>query len=459
MDAQIKQVVAIFNEIATNSSKSIKENIIARNAENQLFKRILKFVFDDFIRTGISTKKIEKALDLPVVNDFSSLEEAMDFVEKNNTGKDQTVADLQHFIGKFSDPMEKETLSAIFSKTLKVGITSTTINKALGKGFIFTFGCQLAHPYEKYADKLKGKEFVLTQKLDGHRCIVFIEGDNAAFFTRKGIEMAGLDTLAKHAVLLAKEFDTDMPVVLDGELLLEVDGTIDVGDLFRSTSKAIRDEKADKSGLRFNMFDWLPLPEFLRGNSDLDYGQRRHGMELAYGNYAESLSIRVSNSGGDPKSKTYSPRIKLVKSLYRGEDLEMITELQRKVDEEGWEGLMLNLVDGFYLTKRTSSLLKIKKFFNADILVKDVYEGTGENKGRLGGVVAQFKDFEVQVGSGFSKEERVNFWNDPSLIIGKIIDVQYFEESSNQKGGKGLRFPTYKSLRSDKTAADINYES
>ena len=52
---------------------------------------------------------------------------------------------------------------------------------------------------------------------------------------------------------------------------------------------------------------------------------------------------------------------------------------------------------------------------------------------------------------------------DTDLIIGKVIEVQYFEETENQKDdGVNLRFPTYKqiykTIRDDKDIEDVNIE-
>ena len=48
----------IFKEIKAVSSKKSKEDIIKKYKDNELFAKTLKFVYDDFITTGISTKKI-----------------------------------------------------------------------------------------------------------------------------------------------------------------------------------------------------------------------------------------------------------------------------------------------------------------------------------------------------------------------------------------------------------------
>jgi DNA ligase-1 len=53
----------------------------------------------------------------------------------------------------------------------------------------------------------------------------------------------------------------------------------------------------------------------------------------------------------------------------------------------------------------------------------------------------------VRVGSGFSNQQRRRYAHDPSLIIGKEICVQYFQESESEKSnGKSLRFPSVKAV-------------
>ena len=56
----------------------------------------------------------------------------------------------------------------------------------------------------------------------------------------------------------------------------------------------------------------------------------------------------------------------------------------------------------------------------------------------------------VNVGSGFSLEERRKYYKHPEDIIGKEICVSYFEKTKNKKGGKSLRFPTKVHIYSEK---------
>jgi DNA ligase-1 len=64
-------------------------------------------------------------------------------------------------------------------------------------------------------------------------------------------------------------------------------------------------------------------------------------------------------------------------------------------------------------------------------------------------VYIKHKDNLVRVGSGFSIEQRQDFYRNPDAILGKIITVQYFEETKNQDGGISLRFPTFKILHGE----------
>jgi DNA ligase-1 len=124
-----------------------------------------------------------------------------------------------------------------------------------------------------------------------------------------------------------------------------------------------------------------------------------------------------------------------------------------KAKEYDWEGLMLR-ADEPYKGKRSKDLLKFKSFFDDEYEVVDVemgpfryvLNGKEHEETMLSCVMIQHKGYIVRVGSGFSIEQRQEFYQDPNKILGKIIEVQYFEETKNQDGGISLRFPTFKIL-------------
>ena len=114
--------------------------------------------------------------------------------------------------------------------------------------------------------------------------------------------------------------------------------------------------------------------------------------------------------------------------------------------------------DAPYKGKRSKDLLKYKSFYDNEYKVVDVEMGPFRyvkngaecEETMLSCVMIQHKNHIVRVGSGFSIEQRQEFYKNQDKILGKVILVQYFEETQNQDGGLSLRFPTFKYLYGEK---------
>jgi DNA ligase-1 len=132
---------------------------------------------------------------------------------------------------------------------------------------------------------------------------------------------------------------------------------------------------------------------------------------------------------------------------------EHFQEWVKEAADYGWEGVMLR-ADEPYKGKRSKDLLKVKKFFDDEYEVVDVEmgpfryvkDGAECEETMLSCVMINHKGYTVRVGSGFSIDQRQEFYQNPKNILGQIITVQYFEETKNQDGGISLRFPTFKFL-------------
>ena len=431
----MKSAYSIFKEIENTSGKNDKIAIIKANSDNSEFREYLKFLYDDMIVTGLSSKKIGKEVDESFDTYFEDEIEVMNYLRNNNTGRNVDIANVQNFIDSYlSDDRWVKFLEEVFTKSYKCGITSSSVNKAI-PDLIPTFSCQLAHPYEKHADKVKSA-FYLTQKLDGHRTLVRINGEKVTFRTRKGHEIFGLDEIERELRVLFPKL-SGFDIVLDGEITV-IDESLD--DVFGETSKIIRKD-GSKTGLKFHIFDVVTHEEFVRGVSESPYSDRRHDMDIVskvfFGDTVFSSILPV---------------------LYHGDDINEIAKWSNWATDNGHEGIMLNIGSGLYKTKRTSDLLKVKKFHSCDGIVKDMYEGTGKYVGMLGGVVVTFENQLANIGSGFTDNERKIYWDNPELIINKVCEYQYFEKTENQNGGTDLRFATWKMIREDKDENDLNYE-
>lgn len=433
----MERLLEIFNDLKNHSGRNDKEMILKKNEDNALFRDVLRFVYNPYIVTGISTKKIKKKVK-SVDRNFETLMDMMVYLRSNNSGRDYDISIIQNFINKQPTEELREFVKEIATCSLKVGITSKTINKIYGANEIPEFNVMLAESYEKKEAKVKG-DFYLTLKLDGLRGVAIKEKDEVKFFTRSGQVIEGLIELEEEFKAFPNNF------VFDGELLLENENNLPSDELFRATQKVVRKD-AEKRGVVFHIFDVLPVNEFMTGKSQKIYPERRADLESLFKYF---LSV----------DENYVKHIKLLPVLYHGNDKNVISQLMDRVEKQKQEGLMLNTSDGFYEAKRVSSLLKIKTFYSSDGIVLEAYEGEGKYRGMLGGVLITYKDKAVKIGSGFSNEERKMYWQDRNKVIGRVAQYNYFEESKNQNGGYDLRFATWKGIRNDKDTSDVNYES
>lgn len=422
----MNKILSIINSIASTSGRNDKEAILTRHKDNQLFKNILFFVFNPYILTGISKKKISKKLALPKEESTLSIIEVMDYLKSHNSGKDSDIAVIQHFIN--SQPEELKGLyTQIVTKDLVIGITADTLNKVYGD-FIPVFDVMLAKKFEEHKEKIKGN-FVVTKKLDGNRIVVIKDNGVVKSFTRQGNQYEGLEEIESDIRNLYID-----NIVFDGELIADTEGS--THEIYTETTSKARSKGSNKTGLIFHIFDMLPLEDFQKGKSKKNALERK---------YCLSELFDFNNL----------PHCKEVKPLYIGNDLSQIKTLMDYAREQEWEGLMVNL-DTPYVCKRTDTILKVKVMQTCDLRVKGFEEGTGKNEGKLGALIVDYKGFTVGVGSGFTDADRENIWNHIKEYDGKIVEIQYFEESKNQQGGISLRFPVFKKLRTDKTEESYN---
>ncbi len=94
-----------------------------------------------------------------------------------------------------------------------------------------------------------------------------------------------------------------------------------------------------------------------------------------------------------------------------------------RVEELGGEGLMLRQPGSLYVTGRSTTLLKVKSFFDAEARVVCHLPGAGRHKGRLGALEAITPAGVVfSIGTGLSDAER----GDPPPV-GSVVTYRYQE--------------------------------
>lgn len=426
--------------LQSTSSTNDKMEIIKRNLDDRLFVETMRFLTNDYIQVGLSKKKISKKVSIKVEdnNRFFEISDMLKYLKENNTGRDYDIAVAQYFLNNNCDDDDREFVSQILTKEIKLGATSTLWNKSVGKELqVPVFDVLLAKSYDDFIGKIDNelkRGFVITKKLDGLRCVAIIDlNGKVKFFTRQGKEYDGLVEIEQDILKLGF-----VNMVLDGELLADSEGS--TNEVYAETSSKARNKDKNKTGLIYHVFEMLPLDEFQSGKSKFNTIDRK---ELLH----------------DLLNRDDLKFVKEVEMLYCGNDVSQIDYWTRYALDNEWEGCMLSL-NKPYECKRSNSLLKIKKMLVADCRCTSVVEGDNKNKGKLGSIVIEFEHegqlHQCECGSGFNDYERELYWNNPELIEGKIIEIQYFEISKNQKGGVGLRFPVWLGrIRHDKNEINM----
>lgn len=419
-----------FTQLLRNtSSRNMKMDILRAYADDNVIRTYLDFIYNPYIVTGISDKKLTKVIDrskIVIEGNLQTIFDLLSYIKNHNTGTDHDIYQCQYMLSVIGDLDLEELLCGIITKNLQLGIDVLTINKCMNN-FIPAFSVQLANKYFDKPEYVEGKRFTLTTKIDGGRIIAIKKNGEVKFYTRAGQLYEGL-------VDLETEMLNSLPdnICLDGEITLLNPGILTSKDQYKQTMKIVRRD-GEKHGVKMLVFDMLPADEFLSQTCTYNYDYRRAALETLFS--AVSLDY-----------------FKLLDNLYTGTDTNEIQRILKSQVDAGEEGIMINICDAKYEYKRTNALLKVKKFKSCDLRVIDMERGTNKNSDRLGAFICEYKNGNtVKVGSGMSYEQRLDFWNNKDKYIGRIIEVGYFEETSNADGGLSLRFPTFKDVRLDKS--------
>lgn len=431
--SSLKEVKEIFDRIASVSAKSSKETILKQNKDNELFKECLKFLLDPNIVTGLSIKKINKNVPL-YDKTWNDVRDVFEYLKLHNSGTDLDISMIKTFCKVQGDC--KEFCEGLFTKKLKIGMDVKTANKVY-PGFILTHDIMLA---SKYEGKLK-EDVSMSLKLDGIRMsIVTINGETKAL-SRQGKEITGIDYIIEEYKELGL---TDY--FIDGEIIRINYDKLPSDENFRLTTKIVNSKSNNKEGLEFIVFDITPMEDYINHFSKLTYKERLNMMGDIIGSKGEYISL-VEKYGITNK-------------------VEEINGMLDKVVSLGNEGLILNDINSVYeFGKRPKSIMKVKKFSEADVYCYDTFEGEGRLRGTLGGIKCKFiyksQECEVEVGSGFLDAQRKLIFENPELITNKVVTIKFFEISKNASTNKySLRFPTFidmEHIRVDKsTLEDTN---
>ena len=440
-----------INKLNESDSRLHKEDVVKQALEAcvlgsinaQTFLGLTKACYNPYVTFGV--KKVPDTVGIVGAEnpwqDFNEL--LVQLSQRRLTGHAARDA-IQSMAERFDSDEWNTFCAAVIRRDLRAGITSTTINKVCKKTDweIPVFGCQLATSSDGRPE-MKGIKR-LEPKLDGVRCLMMVipadDGEvNVIAFSRNGktfdnfthIEDQIRDNFTK-IVRKAATSNLSMGFVMDGEV---------IGNSFQELMRQARrksDVQAEDSV--YNVFDILPLEAFREGHWNAQLTKR-----IAI---LDSIRPVVDNMA----SVELLPHIMVDLDTAAGRD-----QLERYAQDNvkaGFEGIMIKEMQAPYICKRSTDWMKWKPVITVDLEVIGVEEGTGRNAGRLGALVCcgidDGKEISVNVGSGFSDEDRDDYWVNSNVIIGRTAEVMCDVITQNQDGTYSLRFPRFVRFRDDK---------
>jgi len=429
----LERLQELVNRLNNSNSNKYKEETLRMYRNDEELKRILYYTYNPFYQFFVTSKNCIKNKSLCTPKDGDIFDLLDDLRYRRITGHD-AITTINGFI--LLNPHYEELIYRILDKDLKTRTGEKLINKAI-PNLIPSFKVVLAQKYEPEIVQFPKRSIVhnfiknpsswyVSRKLDGCRCIVIVDEDgDVESYSRQGKRFDTLGVVEQEIKSMGLT-----NVVFDGEIcMVDENGN----ESFQGVMKEIRKKNHTMENAMFKIFDCLSLTEFTLGHGDTHLQSRL-------------IHLLAFMDGED------TPHV----SVLRQElvmDEEHFQEWVTRASEEGWEGVMLRKNIG-YEGKRTKNLLKVKTFHDNEYIVmgtesgeiRHIVDGVDVEEVMLSRIMIEHKGNVVGVGSGFSMGQRRDFHEDPTLIVGKTITVQYFEESQNQDGDFSLRFPVIKHI-------------
>ena len=433
MRTQPQEVIA---KLEADNSKLAKQAILKEALDEGLpeFFEGITMALDPLVTFGV--KKVPERSDVLtgqglIWRDFKVLADQL--IKRELTGHAARDA-IELTMGVATTEQWNGFYRRILIKDLRCGVSEKTVNKVAKKvGMtqysVPTFTCSLAHDSANHEKKMVGEKQIEI-KLDGVRVLTIIRGNKVEMFSRNGKQFHNFGHIIAEIEEVLKDNQAPYDLVLDGEVM-----SANFQDLMKQVHR--KDGKQSTDAV-LHLFDICPLLDFQIGKWDKPQSFRsaatkawveQHASVLEHVQALDWENVDLSTTNGQDR----------------------FVALNKAAVEGGYEGVMIKDVNAPYECKRTHAWLKAKPFIEVTLEVVDVEEGTGRNEGRLGAVVCtgvdDGKDIRVNVGSGFTDDNRSVFWSSRDALVGQLVEVRADAVTQNQDGTYSLRFPRFKTFR------------
>jgi len=421
--AELAITKKFVEESNSTNSNSDKLAVIEKYKNQPDLLKVLQYTYDTFKQYGVTSANCKKRSDLCMpFTPYSNIFELLDALASRELTGHDAIETVNGFVEE--NKLYEDIIWNIIDRNLKTRSTVSMINKVI-PGLIPTFDVALAKAYDEKTQKKVDWEdgWFVSRKLDGVRCLTVIDMfGEVKFFSRQGKEFLTLDNLKMDIKALGLT-----NTVFDGEVCIVDENK---NEDFAGIIKEIKRKDHTIANPYYYIFDMLDLEDF--------------NDKVSKDNFAKRLV----------NLRTYVQETEMIGILEQLECSDGIFDIMmEKSKQGGWEGLMLRK-NTTYKGKRSADILKVKQMFDDEYVVVDlendyhrvIVNGQEIEEMMLKNVIIEHKGNRVQVGSGFSHEQRRHFYENPDEILGKQITVQYFEETTNKNGTHSLRFPVIKAV-------------
>jgi DNA ligase-1 len=234
---------------------------------------------------------------------------------------------------------------------------------------------------QKYDSKQSVNGNFIQPKLDGHRCLVSKQNGELTAYSRNAKPITSISHILEEIAML----DIDN-VVFDGELYIH-------GEKLQKISSLVRRNQKESERLRYYIYDMV--------DECADFASRALALSHAF--------------VGKKFRHTH-----LLKTTICDDDLKIQFDA---AIQDGFEGLMIREPLAMYESgKRSKSLLKMKKFHDAEFKAVDIKQSADG----WGIVVCETKSGDkFSVTAPGCAEEKIAVVEQPNAYIGAMITVEY----------------------------------
>lgn len=279
-------------------------------------------------------------------------------------------------------------------------------------------GVMLCYPFcERRLARWGVRELLAQPKIDGVRCKAVVTPENVTLYSSTGLEITSVNHVSK----ALRELTQETPAItFDGELYSP---DLTFGEITGAIATTY--STANQKKIQYHIFDIInSQPQFDR-TQELE-NNLRHLL--------------------DPQMPWAWSAIKPVRSVWLSARIKDIEDQLTKYYEAGWEGIILRHPKALYQMKRCVTIMKIKP------TQEDLYRVVGWEqeidihgtpKEALGALICVGSAGDTfSVGSGFTRRQRLEYWQNKESLIGNMLRVKYQSLTIHDRP----RFPVFKEV-------------